>query len=286
MCCVDQLKPQPIAALPLILWRPAAYGPLQTLTNNKNLMTESRIIPWKRIAVEAVAIVASILFAFAIDAWWDDRQQQEAEQVILQTLLDDLRIKQTLLADMNRFNEAIVESTDTLLRVATGTEEKLSEEDIDRLIIDTWWVNNEALWDSAPLNLLVAGGNLSLVSDPTLVQALAALQVAIGRVRHHYRNDGAFYNDVMTPFMIANANMTQINASVTHRPGHPEKTVTVPDYGLTVSHRHSELLSTMQFQNLLIAKRERCADILDIGHPGVEKHLAPVIRMLEDELDQ
>ena len=249
-------------------------------------MTEPRIIPWKRIAVEAAAIVASILFAFAIDAWWDDRKQQEAEQVILQTLLDDLRIKQVLLADMNRFNEAIVESTETLLRVAAGTEQKLSEDNIDRLIVDTWWTSNEALWDSAPLNLLVAGGNLSLVSDPSLVQALAALQVAIGRVRYHYRNDGEFHNDVMTPFMIANANMAQIIASMLHRPGHPEKKVTIPDLGLTKSHRHSELLSTMQFQNLLIAKRERCADILDIGHPGVEKHLVLVIRMLEDELDK
>ena len=249
-------------------------------------MTEPRIIPWKRIAVEAAAIVASILFAFAIDAWWDDRQQQEAEQVILQTLLDDLQIKQALLADMNRFNEAIVESTETLLRVATGTEQKLSEDNIDRLIVDTWWFNNEALWDSAPLNLLVAGGNLSLVSNPSLVQALAALQVAIGRVRSHYRNDGEFHNDVMTPFMIVNANMAQINASMLHRPGHTEITVTIPDLGLTKSHRHSELLSTMQFQNLLIAKRERCTDILDIGHPGVEKHLVLVIRMLEDELDK
>jgi hypothetical protein len=249
-------------------------------------MTEPRTTPWKRIAVEAAAIVVSILFAFAIDAWWVDRQQQETEQVILQTLLDDLRIKQALLADMNRFNEAIVESADTLLRVAAGTEQKLSEDNIDRLIGDTWWISNEALWDSAPLNLLVTGGNLSLISDPGLVQALAALQAAIGRVRYHYRNDGDFHNDVMTPFMIVNANMAQIADSVRHRPGHPEKTVTVPDLGLTKSHRHSELLSTMQFQNLLIAKRERCADILEIGHPGVEKHLVLVIRMLEDALDK
>ena len=249
-------------------------------------MTEPRIIPWKRIAVEAAAIVASILFAFAIDAWWDDRQQQEAEQVILHTLLDDLRVKQVLLADMNRFNEAIVESVDMLLREGTGAEQKLSEDAIDRLIVDTWWFSNEALWDSAPLNLLVAGDNLSLISDPRLVQELAALQVAIGRVRNHYRNDGEFHKDVMTPFMIVNANMAQINASMLHRPGHPEKTVTIPDLGLTKSHRHSELLSTIQFQNLLIAKRERCTDILEVGHPGIEKHLVLVIQMLEDELDK
>jgi len=49
----------------------------------------------------------------------------------------------------------------------------------------------------------VAGGNLSLVSDLNLVQELAALQVAIGWLRYHYRYDGEFHNDVMTPFMIA-----------------------------------------------------------------------------------
>jgi hypothetical protein len=32
-------------------------------------MSESRKIAWKRLSVEAAAIVASILLAFVIDAW-------------------------------------------------------------------------------------------------------------------------------------------------------------------------------------------------------------------------
>ena len=39
-------------------------------------MTEPKNISWKRISVEAAAIVASILVAFAIDAWWDERQER------------------------------------------------------------------------------------------------------------------------------------------------------------------------------------------------------------------
>jgi len=249
-------------------------------------MTETQNIPWKRLSVEAAAIVASILLAFSIDAWWDDRQQREAEQVILQALLDDLQVKQVLLADMNLFSNAIFKSAETLLRVAAGAEQKPSEDTIDRLITDTWWVSSEALWDSAPLNLLVAGGNLSLVSNPGLVQELAALQVAIERVKFHYRNDGEFHETVMTPFLIANVNMAQISASMLHRPGHPEITATFLDLGITKNYLASELLSTVEFQNLLVAKMERCSDILDIGHPGVEKHLVAVIRMLEDELDK
>lgn len=36
-------------------------------------------IEWNRLLVEGVVIVASILLAFAIDAWWDDRQDRQAE---------------------------------------------------------------------------------------------------------------------------------------------------------------------------------------------------------------
>jgi hypothetical protein len=249
-------------------------------------MNADRKIPWPRIAVEGVAIVASILLAFSIDAWWGARQREGAEQAVLHTLLADLHVKQALLADMNRFNQAIVESAETLLRVAAGTEQNPGEDTIDRLIADTWWVSNEALWDSAPLNLLVAGGNLSLVSNPNLVQELAALQVAIGRLRYHYRNDGEFHNDVMTPFMIARANMAQISAAMQHRPGQPEITSAFPELGFDRRQLHSELLSTVAFQNLLVAKIERCTDILNIGHPGVETHLIQVIQLIEDELDR
>ena len=249
-------------------------------------MSIDKTIPWQRIAVEGIAIVASILFAFAIDAWWNDRQQHESEQIVLQTLLDDLRVKQVLLADMSRFSEAIIESAETLLRAASNTEQTLSEDAIDQLIGDTWWVNSEALWDSAPLSQLVAGGNLSLISNVELVQELAALQVAIGRIKYHYRNDSEYHDNVMTPFMISNVNMAQINATVSHRPGQPENSFKVRDMGSVRGYRHSELFANIEFQNILVAKMERLSDIQDIGHPDVGVGLEKVIKMLEVELDE
>lgn len=248
-------------------------------------MKTDQKIAWRRLSVEAAAIVGSILLAFAIDAWWDDRQRDESEQIVLRTLLDDLRVKQVLLADMNEFCEAIISSAEALLRAASNKEQELSEDSVDRLISDTWWVSNDALWDSAPLSQLAAGGNLALISNVELVQKLAALQVAIGRVKYHYRNDGQFHKDVMTPFMIASANMAQITASMKHRPGQPETTIKTRDLGSSKRYRHSELLSTIEFRNLLVAKIERLSDILEVGHPGVEGQLAQVIEMLESELD-
>ena len=40
-------------------------------------MTNKQSISWKRLSIEAAAIVASILLAFAIDAWWDESQQRK-----------------------------------------------------------------------------------------------------------------------------------------------------------------------------------------------------------------
>ena len=49
-------------------------------------MPDASQIPWKSITVESVAIVVSILLAFAIDAWWEERQERRFEQEALVSL--------------------------------------------------------------------------------------------------------------------------------------------------------------------------------------------------------
>ena len=247
-------------------------------------MKPTRNIPWPRILAEGAIIVVSILLAFWIDAWWEGRQAEASEEVVLQTLLDDLLAKRQLLAERNRFVGAIRDSAETLLRISSGMNKMPSEVSIDKLISDVWWESNDAQWTSAPLESLVASGDLSLISNPELVQSLEALRVAIERVKHHSRNDQEFHNRIMTPFMIENVDMAQITTSMEHRPGQPEVLITLTDYGFGRRRKHSEMLVRIPFQNLLVAKIERCLDLLEIGHPGVEKHLTSAISMLETEL--
>ena len=52
-------------------------------------MNQDQKIHWKSISVEAVVIVASILLAFSIDAWWDKRTQEEQHQGHLLALTRD-----------------------------------------------------------------------------------------------------------------------------------------------------------------------------------------------------
>ena len=52
-------------------------------------MTVSTHIPWKRLTAEVTVIVASILLAFSIDAWWDNRIEAEGERWLLERLRSD-----------------------------------------------------------------------------------------------------------------------------------------------------------------------------------------------------
>ncbi len=75
-------------------------------------MTEPNTIAWKRLAVEAAAIVVSILMAFSIDAWWDGRKDQLEEQEILVGLeveFIDLRSRLDQWAQSNRTGIQFIE---------------------------------------------------------------------------------------------------------------------------------------------------------------------------------
>lgn len=47
-----------------------------------------------RIFVEAIVIVGSILLAFAIDAWWENRQEVAARSALIDLLIDDFEVTQ------------------------------------------------------------------------------------------------------------------------------------------------------------------------------------------------
>jgi hypothetical protein len=65
-------------------------------------------IPWTRLIAEGLAIVVSILLAFAIDAWWEQRQDTAEERRILVSLRDEFTeiralLNERSLARMPRF---------------------------------------------------------------------------------------------------------------------------------------------------------------------------------------
>jgi hypothetical protein len=84
-------------------------------------MSETQSIPWKRIAVETVAIVGSILLAFAIDAWWQNRTERIVEINYLQALQDDLLRSLEYLSEDEAVQKRQVEYLESLLSTNRDT---------------------------------------------------------------------------------------------------------------------------------------------------------------------
>ena len=235
------------------------------------------------LVLEGTAIVLSILLAFWIDAWWDDRQRVDDERIILRALLDDLQEKQADLAESRRFNDAVLQSTIQLLRAANDPNLSLDEDLTDRLIQNTWWYNPDSEWDSAPMQSL-AGGGLSIISNQELLQRITELQVTMSLIRNTFRNDENFHHNTYVPFLVANAYLPQLISMVEHIPGLPEYSYQYPEIELSIAQDHSQLLRRKDFQNMLVAKMDRIIDILQNGYRDIDQQLDETILLLNEEL--
>jgi len=236
-----------------------------------------------RLLVEAVVIVAGILLAFSIDAWWDENKKSHDERILLQSLLEDLHDKKAKVEEGRRYNDAIAQAATRLIQIANGSDSGITEDEIDRLIGDTWWYNAAYGWDSAPMTSLFSGGLASL-SDPVLVQKLARLHIQMARIQNFYRLDENFHHDTYTPYLLANAYMPQLTNPVEHQPGVPESPYVFPRFELATRKKHSELIRSEAFQNMMIAKLYRIQDILQGSFDPMDQQLDEAIKLLDTEL--
>ena len=135
-------------------------------------MINAATIPWKRISVEAVAIVASILLAFAIDAWWEDRKERELEQEALYDLkaeyedhYDDISRANTRHLNYLRTIETLLESCE---RGEWGSDQFTLDDAIFALQVPETVDLGEGVRDT-----LISSGKLDILSDRNLRYELA-----------------------------------------------------------------------------------------------------------------
>ena len=74
-------------------------------------------IPWKRLSAEAAAIVLSILVAFAIDAWWDERQERAEEREVLESLYVEFKVNLDGAASAISIQERTIQNVATLMEL-------------------------------------------------------------------------------------------------------------------------------------------------------------------------
>ena len=134
-------------------------------------MAEAQTIPWKRISVEAAAIVVSILLAFAIDASWQERQSNARRQELTRGLILDFES----FAERSREELALVDdivsrNRELLELLASGGSADLEEV---QQLLGTFLRRPGGLQTSLPiLDTALGADGVGSIQDPDFLRAL------------------------------------------------------------------------------------------------------------------
>lgn len=217
-------------------------------------MTANENIPWKRLSVEAAAIVASILLAFAIDAWWQERVEDGRERELLIALLDDFKQSKSDVMQGRNFHLAVQQSNKKLLASIVSRDMSLSSSEVNRLLADLTWWDSQPRFSTGALNSLIYGGELSVIKDDALRQVLADWPSEIQRTESLRNQDYDFFLNVMNPYLRTNGSLLNLSTIGTMKPGSSGEKSTLIDLELVVDTDHSAMVSTPEFRNILVQK--------------------------------
>ena len=162
-------------------------------------MIKNQPVPWLRIGAESVAIVGSILLAFAIDAWWDTRVERAEEQAHIEALKDQFERTLVLQREQIVDLEEAKEATRLLLGIDGAEVQANGWESVRGLLMQSTWPGR-LNFPSGALEALIAAGELRVITDRELAARLAAWSSPIAEV---YENETFLLEnrDQLLPFL-------------------------------------------------------------------------------------
>jgi len=134
-------------------------------------MDEPQKIPWKRLSVEAAAIVVSILLAFAIDAWWNERQERAEEREVLESLYVEFEANRDEAASVISFHDREIQSVATLMELRQDEILTLPAETVE-IMIGSFAIARTFDAVRGSTDALHSSGNLGILRDRELREAL------------------------------------------------------------------------------------------------------------------
>ena len=178
-------------------------------------MSESETIPWKRLTAEGGAIVASILIAFAIDAWWQDRTERIIEVQYLQAIHEDLLNSLDLLDEDEAVQQRQVGYLESLL--LTDSDTSYSDE-LRRWIDDGLFNVGTYQPQSSALRDLESSGQSQVIRNPDIRRILASVRQRMDGLEIAQRDFQLAQQTLIDPFLVDNFNLSHLMLDRTAKP--------------------------------------------------------------------
>ena len=170
-------------------------------------MKGSQEIPWKRIFVEATAIIASILLAFTIDAWWQNRTDRLVEAQYLQAMRADLLRSLELLDENEATQRRQVGYLESLL--LTNGDTPYSDE--LRLWLDDGLFNVGTYQPQiSALHELESSAQTQIIQNQDLRRALASVRQRMNGLENVQGDFQLSQQMLIDPFLVDNFDLSNL----------------------------------------------------------------------------
>ena len=157
-----------------------------------------RHIRGSRLLIEVLVVVASILIAFSLDAWWSKRAEGRTETAHLRALQSDFEQNVSRLKVHIEREERIADASRRLLLVAISPTTPSPEDSVSNLLGQVF---NSGRFDPVmgAYEALVNSGGLAQVRDDSLRLALAGF-ASLTAGRYYERFSDELYFDFVRAF--------------------------------------------------------------------------------------
>ena len=147
-------------------------------------MREANSIQWNRLSVEAAAIVASILLAFAIEAWWAEKQERQAELDYLIALQRDFsETRESLENQVDRVS-SLFSQVDQVLSVIADSESAKLPNSFSSMV-GAAYIIPRPVTVTGTYGDMVNSGSLRLIRNEELMVAMAEFMSILEIMNSH-----------------------------------------------------------------------------------------------------
>ena len=168
-----------------------------------NSDTSVQKINWRQALAEVTLIVAGVLIALAVDSWWEDNREREAEISYLEALkLGWLTSRESLESSIKEHQDIIYAGDEILKLINAGLSDKSSGEffsKVANLYLFRTWAPDTGTYDD-----IINSGRLLYIQNEQLRKELSGFRTTVARIQKYEILQTETFYERQAPFLTKN----------------------------------------------------------------------------------
>ena len=227
----------------------------------------------QRALIEGGVIVASILMAFAVDAWWDSRGDKARTRALLSALSEDFETASARLERAQELQGRVLASAESLLTYAEAGGVPAAERgQVDSVFSRLFYSQMTYNPPTGTVETILSSGRLDLIDNDELISELTRWS---SRMAHHKDREEAatehFYKTLI-PLLGPQVNLQDLDKAVPWDLPWPQDPTPAADLVSQQAFQSAIYMHYVLYRNLLAT------------YPSIETSLSRVIELTRSEL--